>query len=346
MLPLIIKPAIAALSAPLVDGCRRRHAAAAGMALGARRRSQCPLGADAVLRAGDRRRRVRPARRLSHRSLGRPRADLQHPALRASRRSRPGSSTSLEQLLVLRCRVRRRLRRVRRRGGLAGRAVPRTEAAREGARLHAGVLVGWRPAGRRRQRAAASIADQPAGHPRQARGLALHADLRRDPGAAADPHPAVPARVAGVGGKRGRPGARPSIAELFGPGLARRRRSSRRSSSRRATGSRSARSSSCRRSSARRTAATSILWGIAARRGSRPPRPRPRGRRRRPSRACVRSPATPPIRPSPPCRPGRRWADSPAAPSSRSIAAWAIARRCLLRIFQFPALIFVPLFFV
>ena len=49
----------------------------------------------------------------------------------------------------------RRLRRVRRRRRLAGRAVPGSEAAREGARLHPGVLVARRPAGRRGQRLAA-----------------------------------------------------------------------------------------------------------------------------------------------------------------------------------------------
>ncbi len=57
---------------------------------------------------------------------------------------------------------------------------------------------------------AASIAAEPARDPRRARGVALHADLRRDPGAAADRHPAVPAGVAGVGGQaRGRPAAAP-----------------------------------------------------------------------------------------------------------------------------------------
>ncbi len=53
-------------------------------------------------------------------------------------------------------RVHRRLRRVRRRRRLARRAVPRPEAAREGARLHAGVFVARRLHGRDRQRAAAS----------------------------------------------------------------------------------------------------------------------------------------------------------------------------------------------
>ena len=38
---------------------------------------------------------------------------------------------------------------------------------------------------------------------RDAFGVALHADVGRDPGAAADPHPAVPAGVAGVAGKKG-----------------------------------------------------------------------------------------------------------------------------------------------
>ena len=56
-------------------------------------------------------------------------------------------------LLFLRCFVvHRRLRRVRRRRRLAGRAVPGAAAAREGPRLHAGVLVARRPAGRVRQR--------------------------------------------------------------------------------------------------------------------------------------------------------------------------------------------------
>ena len=36
-----------------------------------------------------------------------------------------------------------------------------------------------------------------------ARGVALHADVRRHPGASADPHPAVPARVAGVAAEEG-----------------------------------------------------------------------------------------------------------------------------------------------
>ena len=83
----------------------RRHAAAAGDgALGAGRRRIRQLGAHAVLRAGDGRRRVRPARRLPHRpARAAPRADLQHPALRAARPSPPASPPRCEQLLVLRC---------------------------------------------------------------------------------------------------------------------------------------------------------------------------------------------------------------------------------------------------
>ena len=102
--------------------------------------------------------------------------------------------------------VHRRLRRVRRGRRVARGALPRSEAARARARLHAGVLVGRRRAGRRcancaRRQHAASLP----GDPRRARGVALHADVRRHSGAAADPHPAVPARVAGLAAEaRGR----------------------------------------------------------------------------------------------------------------------------------------------
>ena len=56
-----------------------------------------------------------------------------------------------------------------------------------------------------------------------ARGVALHADVRRDPGDAADPHPAVPAGVAGLAAEEERPARckRPSIAELFAPAFRR-----------------------------------------------------------------------------------------------------------------------------
>ena len=54
-------------------------------------------------------------------------------------------------------RVRRRVRRVRRSGGVAGRTVSRTEATREGARVHAGVLIAGRHSGGDRQRAVRGV---------------------------------------------------------------------------------------------------------------------------------------------------------------------------------------------
>ena len=64
------------------------------------------------------------------------------------------------------------------------------------------------------------------GHSRRPRAVALHADLRAHPGDPADRHPAVPARVAGLGGE-GTAGTlvRPSFAELFQPAASARRRS-------------------------------------------------------------------------------------------------------------------------
>ena len=62
-----------------------------------------------------------------------------------------GYSTSVELAALLALlHVRRRLRRVRRGGGLAGGALPEPEAARGGRRLHAGVRVDRRPDGDRR----------------------------------------------------------------------------------------------------------------------------------------------------------------------------------------------------
>ena len=56
-----------------------------------------------------------------------------------------------------------------------------------------------------------------AGGARRTRGVALHADVGRDPGDSADPHPAVPAGIAGLAARRKRAGTlkRPSFAELF-----------------------------------------------------------------------------------------------------------------------------------
>ena len=87
MLPLIVRPALLELT---------------GAAPGSPRVSD--VGRAAVLHPGVRRRHLRPARRLPDRPARPPaRADLQHPDLRASRRSLSGFSTSIEMLLVLRC---------------------------------------------------------------------------------------------------------------------------------------------------------------------------------------------------------------------------------------------------
>ena len=83
--------------------------------------------------------------------LGTPaRARLQHPALRllgAGRRVRDDGRMAAVLALL---HVRRRLRRVRGGGGLAVGAVHRSGAARECARLHAGVRLDRRPDGDRR----------------------------------------------------------------------------------------------------------------------------------------------------------------------------------------------------
>ena len=107
--------------------------------------------------------------------------------------------------------VHRRVRRVRRGRGVAGRALPRTEAAREGARLYAGVLVARRPDGGNGQQLLRGTCGGAAGarcvrfgsHPESPRAVALHADVRRHPGHPADPHPPVPARIAGLAAAQG-----------------------------------------------------------------------------------------------------------------------------------------------
>ena len=84
---------------------------------------------------------------------------------------------------------------------------PDAQAAREGARLHAGVLVDRRLDGDRRVLHRGHLRPVVPGDRRQPRAVALHVDLRRHPGAAADPDPAVPAGVAGLA-SRSRPPAR------------------------------------------------------------------------------------------------------------------------------------------
>ena len=140
---------------------------------------------------------------------------------------------------------------------------------------------------------------------------------------------------------------RPSIAELFSPGLA------------------------------RATIVTTIVfaasYGIAfgaiqqlpqilgapnrghveivaeARRGpasGRSPTRRRRGSRRRPSRACGRSPANATDQAVATVSSWQEMGGLAGRAVFALIAAWAITRRSLLRIFQIPALIFVPLLFV
>ena len=81
---------------------------------------------------------------------------LEHP-LYALSAFAAGFSTSVADAAVLALlRLRRRLRGVRRRGRLAGRAVPATRTRENGARLHAGVLVARRHSRGDRQRTLAS----------------------------------------------------------------------------------------------------------------------------------------------------------------------------------------------
>ena len=75
-----------------------------------------------------------------------------------------GFATSIQMLLVPALpRLRRRVRGVCRRGRVAGGALHRSQAAREGARLHAGVLVAWRLARRDYQRPLREVRAEPAG---------------------------------------------------------------------------------------------------------------------------------------------------------------------------------------
>ena len=163
----------------------------------------------AVLRAGRRRRHLRPAGRLPDRPAGSAaRADLEHPALRALRLAPPASPPRSPMLLVLRCLT------------FIGVCVEFVAAVAWLAELF--------PDPRQRESVlgytqafssiggllvtgayylAVTYGAGPAGDPRRPRGVALHADVGRHPGHPADHHPAVPARVAGLAGRR-RPPAR------------------------------------------------------------------------------------------------------------------------------------------
>ena len=184
---------------------------AAGIARADRRRARLAripdVGGAALLHPRLRRRHLRLARRLHDRSVRPPPgADLQHPHLRAGGLLLRVRDLDRDAALPALPGVHRRLRRVRRGRGVAGRALPRTEAAREGARLHAGVLVARRPDGGNSQQLLRRTCGGTAGarcvrlgrHPESPRAVALHADVRRHPGHPADPHPAVPAGIAGL----------------------------------------------------------------------------------------------------------------------------------------------------
>ena len=222
MLPLIIKPAIAALSAPLVDGwCAaawpRPQAAALWPPGGemyvqwARTLFFVPAIAGGVfgLLGG-----------YLTDLLGRRRVLTCSILLYALPAAPPGFATSLPQLLFFRCLV------------FIGVCVEFVAAVAWLAELFPKPNSARRcSATRRRSRRSAAcwspsrtcrreLATSPPGDPRRPRGLALHAHLGRHPGAAADPDPALPARVARLGAQaRRRQLKRPSFAELFSPAL-------------------------------------------------------------------------------------------------------------------------------
>ena len=99
----------------------------------------------------------------------------------------------------------RRVRRVRGRGGVDRGALPgrRSSARRRSAtrRRSRRSAACW---SRARYYIAVTYGAVVPGDRRQPRAVALHADLRRHPGAAADHHPAVPAGVAGLAAEASR----------------------------------------------------------------------------------------------------------------------------------------------
>ena len=80
----------------------------------------------------------------------------------------------------------------------------RSEAARSGDRLHAGVRLDRRHHGDRRVLLDRHLRRVASGGARRTRGVALHADVWRHSGDSADRHPSVPAGVAGVAREEGR----------------------------------------------------------------------------------------------------------------------------------------------
>ena len=163
------------------------------------------VGRAPVLHPGVRRRHLRPDRRLHDRSLRPPPGPhLQHPDLRDLGVPLGVRHVDSDAAVPAVPGVHRGVRRVRGRGRVAGRAVPRAEAARESARLHPGVFVPRRAARGHGQRPVRRVCREPAGargagfgaDPEPACALALHLDVGRPARDPADPDPAVPAGVA------------------------------------------------------------------------------------------------------------------------------------------------------
>ena len=146
---------------------------------------------------------LRPARRVPHGPDRPPSgAGLEHPPLRAlglRRRVRDLAARAARPALPD---LRGGLRRVRGRGGLARGALLRTQAAREGPRLHPGLFEPRRLHGEWRLHPALEVRRGPARDPRQPRAVALHLDLRPDPRHPAHADPPVPSRVAGLAASR------------------------------------------------------------------------------------------------------------------------------------------------
>src|SRR5262245_24231679 len=157
------------------------------------------------LRARRVRRRLRIARRIFDRQVRTAtRLDVEYSDLRV-RGLRRGLCDFARDVIDLAMReIHRRVRRVRSRGRVAGRAVPGAEAARGGAWLHASVLFL-----RRRDGQWHGVSDLEDGHLAardlwRTRELAVLDDLRPDSRDPTDHYPAAPSRIAGLAGEEGR----------------------------------------------------------------------------------------------------------------------------------------------
>ncbi len=152
----------------------------------------------------DRRRDLRPARGLPHRPVRpSPRPRVEHPALRVLRDGRGLRALGRLAALLPLHDLRRRVRRVRGGGRVAGGAVPRAQAAGGRAGLDPGLLLGGRPDGDGRLLPRRPLRRVPARDRREPRAVALHPDLGRHPRHPADRHPPLPAGIPGLAGEEG-----------------------------------------------------------------------------------------------------------------------------------------------